>query len=112
MKKIIDCGSCDHGLLNSPKMITCSRLWPWKDHRRSFGVACLYWKERREGKIYYDYDNPEEKPCTGNDEENNDDDGMYCQSCGYHIANESGLVPDSAGHVFCPGCDIEFSAED
>jgi hypothetical protein len=62
MNKIIDCGTCHYGNLDSPKMITCHKMWPWKYHRRSFGDSCWDWKARKEGRIYYDYDNLEEKP--------------------------------------------------
>jgi hypothetical protein len=55
MDKIIDCGTCHHGLLKSPKMITCCKWWPWRYHRRSFGKHCWDWKERREGRPYFDY---------------------------------------------------------
>lgn len=64
MSKTIDCGTCDSGLLISPKMITCFKTWPLKDHRRSFGELCFGWRRREEGKIYYDYNNPEEKGYT------------------------------------------------
>jgi hypothetical protein len=62
--RIKDCGTCDHGLLKSPKMVFCTKGWPTQYHRRSFGETCFYWKERQDGKKYYDYDFDEPHPLV------------------------------------------------